>query len=86
MLLTMFWGSLGLVFGALGGFLGALFCAFGNSRWLFEFSKLIFFAALSPHLGSQGALNRPQHLPRRAHGKTDSPTKLPRPVWIFPRF
>ena len=77
MLLMVFGGSLGLVLGALGGSFGA----FAGSRWHPEFSKLLFGAPLSPHLGPRGASNSPKRLPRRPHGEADGPTKPPRLIW-----
>ena len=77
-------GVLGLSwarFGCSWGLLGGSFPAFWDSRRLLEFSKLLFLAPLSPHLGSQGAIHRPKELPKRPHGETDGPTKLPRPIW-----
>ena len=52
-----------------------------HHRWLFEFSELLIWAPLRPHLGSRGALNSPQQLRRRPHGEADGPTKPPRPIW-----
>ena len=75
------WGLSWARFGCSWGLLGGSFPAFGDSRRLIEFSKLLFLAPLSPHLGSQGALNTPKQFPRRPHGETDGPTKLPRPIW-----
>ena len=40
MLFRMFWGSLGLILGALGGLLRALFALLGGFRWHPEFPKL----------------------------------------------
>ena len=73
----VFWGSLGLVLGALG-LLGSSFGAFAGSRWHPEFSKLLFWSPLNPHLGPRGASNSPKRLPRRPHGEANGPTKPPR--------
>ena len=43
MLLTVFWGSLGLVLGALGGFLGALFVLFGTLGGSLNFRNFFFW-------------------------------------------
>ena len=77
-------GVLGLSwprFGCFWGLLGSSFGAFAGSRWHLEFSKLLFWAPLSPHLGPRGASNSPKQLPRRPHGEADGPTKPPRPIW-----
>ena len=42
MLLTMFWGSLGLVFGALGSFLGALVLLWGTLGGTLNFQNFFF--------------------------------------------
>ena len=41
-LLTVFWGSLGLVLGALGGFLGALFLLLGTLGGSLNFRNFFF--------------------------------------------
>ena len=77
-------GVLGLSwprFGCFWGLLGSSFGAFAGSRWHLEFSKLLFWAPLSPHLGPRGASNSPKRLPRRPHGEADGPTKPPKLIW-----
>ena len=77
-------GVLGLSwarFGCSWGLLGGSFGAFAGSRWHPEFSKLLFGAPLSPHLGPRGASNSPKRLPRRPHGEANGPTKPPRLIW-----
>ena len=77
-------GVLGLSwprFGCFWGLLGGSFGAFAGSRWHPEFSKLLFWAPLSPHLGPRGASNSPKRLPRRPHGEANGPTKPPRLIW-----
>merc|ERR1712078_954851 len=55
--------------------------AFAGFRWHPEFSQLLFWAPLSPHLGPRGASNNPKRLPRRPHSEADGPTKPPRLIW-----
>ena len=58
MLLMVFWGSLGLILGALGAFLGGLLVllrAFGGNLT----SQNFFFGALEDHLVPRGAPNSP---------------------------
>ena len=77
-------GGLGLSwsrFGCFWGLLGGSFGAFAGARWHPEFSKLFFWAPLSPHLGPRGASNSPKRLLRPPHGEADGPTKPPRPIW-----
>ena len=77
-------GGLGLSwsrFGCFWGLLGGSFGAFAGSRWHPEFSKLLFWAPLSPHLGPRGASNSPKRLLRPPHGEADGPTKPQRPNW-----
>ena len=83
MLFRLFWGSLGLVLGAFGGFLEALFVFFRVRGGHPNFQNL-FFYTLSSHLGPRGARKSPKQLPGRPHGEGDGPTK---PPWSrFPAF
>ena len=63
----MFWGSLGLVFGALGGFLGALSLLFGPLDGSLNFQKIV-LATLEP----------PSWLPRSPQ---QPPTAPQAPSW-----
>ena len=81
MLLMVFWGSLGLVLGALGGFLGTLLVLLRALGGTLNFQNFFLGAPLSPHLGPRGASNSPKRLPRRPHGEADGPTKPPRLIW-----
>merc|ERR1712078_527936 len=74
-------GLYGARFGCSWGLLRGSFGVFAGSRWHPEFSKLLFGAPLSPHLGPRGASNSPKRLPRRPHGEANGPTKPPRLIW-----
>ena len=77
-------GVLGLSwarFGCSWGLLGGSFGVFAGFRWHPEFSKLLFGAPLSPHLGPRGASNSPKRLPRRPHGEANGLTKPQRLIW-----
>ena len=77
-------GALGLSWARFGcpvGLLGGSFAASAASRWLFECSKVLSWAPLSPHPGSRGALPSPRQVHRRPQGEADGPTKPPRPIW-----
>ena len=81
MLLMVFWDSLGLVLGALRGFLGALLVLLRALGGTLNFAKLFIWAPLRPHLAPRGASNSPKRLPRRPPGEADGPTKPPRLIW-----
>ena len=77
----MFWGSLRLLFGAPGGFLGALWVLLGRLDGSPNVSKRFIWAPLSSHLGPRGALNNPKQLPKRPDGEGEGPTKPPKAIW-----
>ena len=78
MLFNVVLGSLGLIFGPLGGHLGGTFGGLGAFRWLPEILKLIFLHPGTPKLlpeepstapnSAPGALIVKQKAPRSHHG------------------
>ena len=77
MLCRLFRGSLGLVLGAFGVFLGAPFVYKQVRGGHLNFQNF-FFYTFEPPSWPRGALKSPKQLPGRPHGEGDGPTKPPR--------
>ena len=73
MLFNVFLGSLGLMFGPLGGALGGTFGGLGAFRWIPEILKLLFLHPGAPKLPPEGASTAPNSAPSALVVKQKAP-------------